>query len=61
MCLLSGSVVFGTLEHILLSLLCYGIQVWSLDSSDFHDRWARGLIGVSMEERDNDETYWQSS
>ena len=37
-CLLSGSVVFGTLEHILLSLLCYGIHVWSLDSSDLHDR-----------------------
>ena len=42
---MSGSVVFGALEHVLLYLFCYCIQIWSSDSSDFHNRVGKVIDG----------------
>ena len=56
-CLLSGSVVFA--RPTPLSATVFKSGPWTAVTST--TGWARGLMGVSVEERDNDGTYWQSS
>ena len=56
--MVSGS---GKIQVLWSTLFCYEFRSGPWTAVTSTTGWARRLMGVSMEERDNDGTYWQSS